>query len=256
MRSDMAYRPVMGFPAQLLVHSAFNLLRICRCRLAMVVVSVVGSSSVASFARLSALSFPSIPMCPGTHETSIVVPLFLSINSMAVSVNLCEICWPGPGFAFIIASIDDVLSANRMIVEHSLFVSGVLCWNSIAASSPLSNASISASYTSAEFPIPSFPHLLSIPFQYTVHPALQFSWSFCFIEPSVYVMIYPFSCDICLILARSSSAASPFVRPRRAGFVFILVMYCFSFASFLQGGVVCDGIIFSIFAGQCPRSRE
>jgi hypothetical protein len=86
MRSDIAYRPVMGFPAQLLVHSAFNLLRICRCRLAMVVVSVIGSRSVASFARLSALSFSSMPMCPGTHETSIVAPLFLSINSMAVSV--------------------------------------------------------------------------------------------------------------------------------------------------------------------------
>jgi hypothetical protein len=216
----------------------------------MVVVSIIGLRSVACFARLSALLFPSMPMCPGTHETSIVAPLFLSINSMAVLVNFCEMCWLGPGFAFIITLTDDVLSANRMIVGHSLLVSGVLCWKSIAASSPLSNASISVSYTSAHFPIPLFPNLLSIPFQCTVHPApVQFSWSFCFIEPLVYVMMYPFSCDICLILAQCSSATSPFVRPQLAGFVIILVMYCFSFASFLQGRIVCDGVIFSIFTG-------
>ena len=38
----------------------------------MVVVSVTSLSSVTSFANSSALSFPSIPMCPGTHETSTV----------------------------------------------------------------------------------------------------------------------------------------------------------------------------------------
>ena len=37
--------------------------------------------------------------------------------------------------------------------------------------------------------------------------------------------------------------------PLRAGFVVNLVAYRFSFASFRQGEIVCDGIIFSIFSG-------
>jgi hypothetical protein len=116
MRSDIAYRPVMGFPAHSLTHSAFSLSRICRCSFAMVVVFAAGSISVAPFARSSALSFPSIRMCPGTHEISIVTPLFSSRNVIAVSVNCCGICWLGPGFSFVIASIDDVLSAKSTIV--------------------------------------------------------------------------------------------------------------------------------------------
>ena len=74
MRSDMAYRPAMGFLAHSIVHSAFILARSCRWSFAMVVVSVAGSSSVASFANSSALSFPSMFMCPGTHDTSIFAP--------------------------------------------------------------------------------------------------------------------------------------------------------------------------------------
>ena len=102
---------------------------------AMVVVSVAGSSSVASFADSSALSFPSIPMCPGTHETSMLTLRFSSRNDIAASTNPCDICWLGPGFSSVIASTEDVLSANSMIVDRLLFNSGVSCWKSIAASS-------------------------------------------------------------------------------------------------------------------------
>ena len=56
-------------------------------------------------------------------------------------------------------------------------------------------------------------------------------------------------CDICNILVRCLSAASPFVVPLRAGFVVSPIVHCFSFASFRQGGVVCDGKRFSIFSG-------
>ena len=59
----------------------------------MVVVSVAGSSSVASFANSSDLSFPSISMCPGTHETSTFAPRVSSRNDIAASVNRCDICW-------------------------------------------------------------------------------------------------------------------------------------------------------------------
>ena len=51
MRSDMAYRPAMGFLAHSMVHSDFILARSCRWSFAMVVVSVAGSNSVAPFAN-------------------------------------------------------------------------------------------------------------------------------------------------------------------------------------------------------------
>jgi hypothetical protein len=214
----MAYRPVMGFLAHSLILSFFSLSCICRCSFAIVVISVIGSSSVASFASSSALSFPSIPICPGTHVTSIFAPPFSSRNVVAVSTNFCDNSWLGPGFPFVIALAADMLSANSMIVGYPLLVSGVFCWKAIVASSPLSNASISASYTSADLPIPSFPLPLSSPFRYTTHPApVHFSCSLSFIDPSVYVIMYSFSCEICVILVQCSSAASPFVRPLRAG---------------------------------------
>ena len=63
-----------------LIHSVFILSRSCRRSFAM----VAGSSSVASFAIVSALSFPFIPTCPGTHNTSIVARLFSSRKVVAV----------------------------------------------------------------------------------------------------------------------------------------------------------------------------
>ena len=216
----------------------------------MVVVSVAGSSSVAFFANSSALSFPSIPMCPGTHDTSLLALWFSSRNDITASTNFCDICWLGPGFSSATASTEDVLSADSTIVDRLLSNSGVSCWKSIAAPSPLSSASIPASYTSANLPIPSLPLLLSIPFQYITHPApVRVSCSISFIDPSVYVIMYSFFCEICEIFIRCSPAASPFVVPLRAGFVVSLVAYRFSFASFRQGGIVCDGRIFSIFSG-------
>ena len=77
MRSDMAYRPAMGFLAHSMVHSVFILARSCRWSFSILVVSVAGLSSVASFANSSALSFPSISMCPGTHETSMLANFIL-----------------------------------------------------------------------------------------------------------------------------------------------------------------------------------
>ena len=193
MRSDMAYRPAMGFLAHLMVHSVFILACSCRWSFTMVVVSVAGLSSVASFANLSALSFPSVPMCPGTHGTSMLALWFLLRNDIAASMNSCDICWLSPGFSSIIASTEDVLSANSTILNHLLSNSSVSCWKSIAASSPLSSASISASYTSAYLPIPLLPLLLSIPCQYITHPTpIQFSCSIPFIDLSVYVIIYFF----------------------------------------------------------------
>ena len=205
MRFDMAYRPAMGLLAHYMVHSVFILPRSCRWSFAMVVVSVAGPSSVASFANSSALSFPSIPMCPGTHETSILTLRFSSRNDIAASTNPCDMCWLSPGFSSVIASTEDVLSANSMIVDRLLSNSGVSYWKSIAASSPLSSASISASYTSAYLPIPLLPLLLSIPFQYITHPApVRFSRSISFIDPSVYVIMYFF-------LVKLSNCCSVFV---------------------------------------------
>ena len=250
MRSDMAYRPAMGFLAHSIVHSAFILVRSCWWSFAMVVVSVAGLSSVASFANSSALSFPSMFMCPGTHDTSIFAPRFSSRNDIATSANHCDMCWLGPGFSSVIASTEDVLSANSMIVDCLLSASGSSRWSLTAASSPLSSANISASYTSANLPIPLFLFLLSIPFQYITHPApVQFSCSTSFIDLLVYVIIYSFFCDICDSLVQCVSAASPFVVPLQVGFVVSLVVYRFSFASFRQGGIVCNGRIFSIFSG-------
>ena len=45
---------------------------------------------------LSALSFPSISICPGAHETSIFALQFLSRNDNAASMNPCDIM-PRPG---------------------------------------------------------------------------------------------------------------------------------------------------------------
>ena len=55
MQSDMAYCPAIGFLSHSIVHSVFSLARSCLCSFTMVVVSVAGSSSVASFAKSSAL---------------------------------------------------------------------------------------------------------------------------------------------------------------------------------------------------------
>src|SRR6267154_3997741 len=52
-----------------------------------------------------------------------------------------------------------------------------------------------------------------------------------------------------MILVRCSLAASPFVKPLWAGFVVSLVVYCMSLTSDLHGGVVCVGVIFSMFPG-------
>ena len=171
MQSNMAYHPAMGFLAHLIVHSAFILACSCRWSFVMVVVSVAGLSLVASFANSSVLSFPSMFMCPGTHDTSIFAPQFSSRNDIAASANHCDICWLGPGFSSIITLTEDVLSANSMIIDHLLSTSSISHWSSTAASSPLSSANISASYTSVNLPIPSFLLLLSIPFQYITHPA-------------------------------------------------------------------------------------
>ena len=62
MQSAMAYQPIGGLFAHSLIHLVFILLHSCWRGFTMVVVSVVGLSSVASFAIVSALSFPSIPM--------------------------------------------------------------------------------------------------------------------------------------------------------------------------------------------------
>ena len=125
MRSDMAYRPAMGFLAHSMVHSVFIFARSCRWSFAMVVVSVAGSSSVASFANSSALSFHSISMCPGTYETSMLALWFSPRNDIAASTNSCDICWLGPGFPSVIASTEDVLSANSTIVDRLLSDSGI-----------------------------------------------------------------------------------------------------------------------------------
>ncbi len=77
-QSAMAYHPVISLFAHSLIHLVFSLLRICQWSFARVVISMASLRSVASFANLSALSFPSIPMCPGTHDTSINACLFLS----------------------------------------------------------------------------------------------------------------------------------------------------------------------------------
>src|SRR5258706_4039999 len=87
MRSVMAYRPVIGLFAHSLIQSVFILSCSHRWSFARVVVSVSGSRSVASFAISSALSFPSMSMCPGTHDTSIVARLVLSRNLVAVSTG-------------------------------------------------------------------------------------------------------------------------------------------------------------------------
>ena len=92
-----------------------------------VVVSVASLSSVTSFANLSALLFPSIPICPGTHEISIFALQFLLRKAIAASMNCCDICWLGPGFSSIIALTEDMLSANRMIVDRLLSNSSISC---------------------------------------------------------------------------------------------------------------------------------
>ena len=46
-----------------------------------------------------------------------------------------------------------------------------------------------------------------------------------------------------------SLAATPFVVPLWAGFVVSLDAYCMSLASVHQGGLVCIGVIFSMFLG-------
>ena len=100
------------------------------------VVSVASSSLVASFAISSATSFHSTPMCPGTHDTSIIARLFSSRKVLAASTGFCDICWLDPGISFVIALTNAVLSVNCTILDHLLFASGTSCWNSIAVSKP------------------------------------------------------------------------------------------------------------------------
>ena len=116
IRFAMAYRPVLGFFAHSATHSTFVLSRSCRWRFAIVAISVAGSSSVASFAISSALSFPTMSMCPGTHDTSMPALLFSLRKCVAVSTNFCDSCWLDPSFSFVIEAIEDVLSANSMIL--------------------------------------------------------------------------------------------------------------------------------------------
>ena len=53
------------------------------------------------------------------HETAMFALRFSSRNDIAVSTNPCAICWLGPGFSSVIASTEDVLSANSMIIDRS-----------------------------------------------------------------------------------------------------------------------------------------
>jgi len=107
IRSAMAYRPVLSFFAHSVTHSTFILSRICRWRFAIVVVSVAGSSLVASFAISSALSFPAMSMCHGTHDTSMLALLFSLRKCVAVSTNFCDTCWLDPGFSLVIEATED-----------------------------------------------------------------------------------------------------------------------------------------------------
>ena len=141
------------------------------------VVSVTGSSSDAPFAISSALSFPSMPMCLRTHGASILTPLFSSCRFYKFPQYLLAWSW----VLFRFASTKDVSSADNTIFDCFLFTYGVSCWNSIAASKA---SSISASYTSASFPIPSPRLPLSTPL-----PAPVCFCSFSFIDPSVYVIV-------------------------------------------------------------------
>jgi len=61
--------------------------------LAILPLSMAGSSSVPSFAISSVLLFPAIPMCPGTHATSICASLFLSRKCVTASTNVCDVRW-------------------------------------------------------------------------------------------------------------------------------------------------------------------
>ena len=81
MRPAMQHRPVIGFLAQSATHSTVMFSPSCRRSFAIVVVSV--SSSVASFAISSALSFPVMSMCPGTHNTSMIALLLSSRKVVA-----------------------------------------------------------------------------------------------------------------------------------------------------------------------------
>ena len=80
------------------------------------VVSVVVSTLVVSFAISSAPLFPVISICPGTHDTSVLALLFSSRKVIAASTNF-YIIWLDPGFSFIIEVIEDVLSVNSMILD-------------------------------------------------------------------------------------------------------------------------------------------
>jgi len=67
------------------------------------------------------LACPVIPsalsMCPGTHDSSMLSPLFPSRNCLAVSN---DICWLDPGCSFVIEATEDVLMVWFLTVFCSL----------------------------------------------------------------------------------------------------------------------------------------
>ena len=70
--------------------------------------------------------------------------LFLLRKGVAASTNFCDVYWLDPGFSLVIAVTKGVLSTNSIILACILFSSGITCWSTIAVSSPLKSASISA----------------------------------------------------------------------------------------------------------------
>ena len=90
--------------------------RSCQWWFAIVVVSTL----VASLAISSALSFPAISICPGTHDTSMLAPVFSSRNVVAVSTNFCDICWLDPGLSLL-------LRQPKMCCRHIVWYLTVFC---------------------------------------------------------------------------------------------------------------------------------
>ena len=136
MSSNLLWRIVLSsvFFAHSVTHSTFTLSPSCQWGFGIEVVPVADSSLVDPIAISSAPSFPSMSMCPGTHDTSGSTLMFSSRRVVAISTNLCDICWLDPGLSFVIGATEDMLSANSTIPDRFLFFSGIACWNSIAGS--------------------------------------------------------------------------------------------------------------------------
>jgi len=97
-----------------------------------------------------------VPMCPGTHATSMLALLFLSRKCGAVSTNLdfCDIRWLDLGFLFVIEATEDMLSA--CCLRTGLFLPALYSRpaSGVAVPSPLNSVGISAPYPSACLPMP------------------------------------------------------------------------------------------------------